>query len=66
MSEPNLSHSFGGESVERVENEKIRYTDKFEDPNLPGETETTVVITRVGCIRPRLTLRKPMWRGYLL
>ena len=30
-------HSFGGEYLELVPNERIRYTDKFEDPNLPGE-----------------------------
>ncbi len=42
------SHSFGGEFLELVENERIRYTDKFDDPNLPGEMETTVVITEVS------------------
>ncbi len=42
------SHSFGGEFLELVENERIRYTDKFDDPNLPGEMETTVVITKVS------------------
>jgi uncharacterized protein YndB with AHSA1/START domain len=30
------SHAFGGEFLEIVENERVRYTDKFEDPNLPG------------------------------
>jgi len=35
-------HSFGGEYLELVPNELIRYTDKFDDPNLPGELEVTV------------------------
>ena len=42
------SHSFGGEFVELVENERLRYTDKFDDPNMPGEMETTVVIKQVS------------------
>ncbi len=42
------SHAFGGEFLELVENEQIRYTDKFEDPNLPGEMETTVVLKEVS------------------
>ena len=42
------SHSFGGEFLELVENERIRYTAKFEDPNLAGEMETTVVFTEVS------------------
>jgi uncharacterized protein YndB with AHSA1/START domain len=42
------SHAFGGEFVELVENERIRYTDKFDDPNLPGEMETTVEIRPVS------------------
>ena len=33
------SHAFGGEFLEVVENERLRYSDKFEDPNLPGEME---------------------------
>lgn len=41
------SHTFGGEFLEIVENERLRYTDKFEDPNMPGEMETTVVIKAV-------------------
>jgi uncharacterized protein YndB with AHSA1/START domain len=35
------SHSFGGEYVELVPHERIRYTDKFDDPNLAGEMRTT-------------------------
>jgi uncharacterized protein YndB with AHSA1/START domain len=42
------SHSFGGEFLELVENERLRYTDKFDDPNLPGEMETTVEIKKVS------------------
>ncbi len=42
------SHSFGGEFLELVENEKLRYSDKFEDPNMPGEMETTVVLKPVS------------------
>src|SRR5688572_9148415 len=42
------SHAFGGEFLELVENERIRYTDTFEDPNLPGEMETTVEIKHVS------------------
>ncbi len=42
-------HSFGGEYVELVPNELIRYTDKFDDPNLPGEMRVTVAIKQVLC-----------------
>ena len=42
-------HSFGGEYVELVPNERIRYTDKFEDPNLPGVLEVTVSLMPVVC-----------------
>jgi len=41
------SHSFGGEYLELVENERIRYTDKFDDPNMPGEMETIVELKAV-------------------
>ena len=43
------SHSFGGEYLELVPNERIRHTDKFEDPNLPGEMITTVTLKRIFC-----------------
>ena len=43
------SHSFGGEYVELVPHERIRYTDRFDDPNLPGEIRTTVVLKKVSC-----------------
>lgn len=42
------SHAFGGEFLELVENERLRYSDKFEDPNLPGEMETTIEIREVS------------------
>jgi uncharacterized protein YndB with AHSA1/START domain len=38
------SHSFGGEYLELVPGERIRYTSRFDDPNLPGEMQTTVVL----------------------
>jgi len=40
-------HSFGGEYLELVPNEKLRYTDKFDDPNLPGTMEVTVTLKKV-------------------
>lgn len=42
-------HSFGGEYIELVPPSKICYTDKFDDPNLPGQMKTTVTLTRVSC-----------------
>jgi len=42
-------HSFGGEYLELVPYERIRYTDKFDDPNLPGEIEVTVDFKKVIC-----------------
>jgi len=41
--------SFGGTYLELVPDERIRYTDKFDDPNLPGEMETTIVLRPVSC-----------------
>src|SRR5690606_24611827 len=41
------SHSFGGEYVELVPNERVRYTDTFDDPNLPGEMHVTVTLKKV-------------------
>ena len=41
------SHSFGGTFVELVPNERIRHTDKFDDPNLPGEMQTTITLRKV-------------------
>jgi uncharacterized protein YndB with AHSA1/START domain len=42
-------HSFGGEYLELVPNERIRHTDKFDDPNLPGEMQLTVSLKKVFC-----------------
>lgn len=43
------SHSFGGKYLELVPNERIRNTDIFDDPNLPGEMITTVTLKKVSC-----------------
>src|SRR5437763_10231286 len=43
------SHSFGGTYLELVPHERIRYTDKFDDPNLPGEMQTTITLKKVSC-----------------
>ncbi len=43
------SHSFGGEYLELVPSERIRHTDKFDDPNLSGEMRTTVSLKKVSC-----------------
>lgn len=42
-------HSFGGTYVEIIPNELIKYTDKFDDPNLPGEMTTTISLNKVLC-----------------
>ncbi len=43
------AHSFGGTYLELVPHERIRYTDRFDDPNLPGELQVTVSLKRVSC-----------------
>jgi uncharacterized protein YndB with AHSA1/START domain len=43
------SHSFGGEYLELTPHERIRYTDVFDDPNLPGTINVTVVLKKVSC-----------------
>lgn len=43
------SHSFGGTYVELKAHERIRYTDKFDDPNLPGEMQTTITLKPIFC-----------------
>jgi len=43
------SHSFGGEYVELTPAQSIRYTDKFDDPNLPGSMNVTVTLKKVSC-----------------
>ena len=42
-------HAFGGTYLELQPNERIRYTDRFDDPNLPGEMQTTVTLKQVSC-----------------
>jgi uncharacterized protein YndB with AHSA1/START domain len=42
------SHSFGGKYLELVPGERLRYTDRFDDPNLPGEMQTTVTLKQVS------------------
>jgi uncharacterized protein YndB with AHSA1/START domain len=42
-------HSFGGTYIELQPHERIRYTDKFDDPNLPGEMQTTIMLKEVSC-----------------
>ncbi|HEY7789112.1 MAG TPA: SRPBCC family protein [Vicinamibacterales bacterium] len=41
------SHAFGGEYLELVPGERIRHTDRFDDPNMPGQMQTTIALTRV-------------------
>jgi uncharacterized protein YndB with AHSA1/START domain len=43
------SHSFGGEYLELKPNELIRHTDRFDDPNMPGEIQTTINLRQVFC-----------------
>ena len=43
------SHTFGGEYLELIPHERLRYTDRFDDPNLPGEIEVTVDLKAVTC-----------------
>jgi uncharacterized protein YndB with AHSA1/START domain len=43
------SHSFGGTYVELVPGERLRYTDRFDDPNLPGEMNVTISLRKVAC-----------------
>jgi uncharacterized protein YndB with AHSA1/START domain len=43
------SHSFGGTYLELVPHERIRHTDKFDAPNLPGEMQTTITLKKVSC-----------------
>ena len=42
------SHSFGGEYLELTPHERIRHTDKFDDPNLPGEMRVTITLKKVS------------------
>ena len=43
------SHSFGGEYLEIIPNEFLKYTDEFDDPNLPGQMITTILLSKVVC-----------------
>ncbi|HEX5357995.1 MAG TPA: SRPBCC family protein [Aquabacterium sp.] len=43
------THAFGGEYLELIPHQRIRYTDKFDDPNLPGVIEVTVELKDVSC-----------------
>jgi uncharacterized protein YndB with AHSA1/START domain len=43
------SHSFGGAYLELKPGERIRYTDRFDDPNLPGEMQVEILLKRVTC-----------------
>jgi uncharacterized protein YndB with AHSA1/START domain len=43
------SQSFGGKYVELTPHEKLRYTDRFDDPNLPGEMQVTISLQKVAC-----------------
>jgi uncharacterized protein YndB with AHSA1/START domain len=43
------SHSFGGTYAELVPDERIRYTDRFDDPNMPGEMQVTISLKKVSC-----------------
>src|SRR5436189_1009000 len=43
------SHSFGGTFLELSPHERIRYTDRFDNPNLPGEMQTTITLKKVFC-----------------
>jgi len=42
-------HSFGGTYIDLTPHERIRYTEKFDDPNLPGEMQTTITLKKVSC-----------------
>ena len=43
------SHTFGGQYLELTPHERIRYTDRFEDPNMPGEIQVTITLKKVWC-----------------
>jgi len=42
-------HSFGGEYLEIIPNEQLKYTDQYDDPNLPGQMITTIELKKVAC-----------------
>ena len=43
------SHSYGGKYSELTPDARIRYTDEFEDPNMPGEMQVTITLRKVAC-----------------
>ena len=43
------AHAFGGKYTELLQDERIRYTDKFDDPNIPGEMQVTISLKKVSC-----------------
>ena len=43
------SHSFGGTYLELIPHETIRYNDRFDDPNLPGEMQVTITLRQMAC-----------------
>jgi len=43
------SHSFGGDFLELIPNQRIRYTDRFDDPAMPGTVHSTVTLEKVSC-----------------
>ena len=47
--ETGAGHSFGGKYLELVPNQRLRYTDQFDDPNLPGEIQVTIDLKKVSC-----------------
>ena len=49
ISRARSSHAFGGTYLELVPGERLRYTDRFDDPNLPGEMTVTVTLRKVVC-----------------
>ena len=51
-------HSFGGTYLEIKPNELIKYTDKFDDPNLPGEMITTIQLKAVSCGTELITIQE--------
>src|SRR5215210_4095353 len=57
-------HSFGGEYQELVPSERIRYTDRFDDPNLAGEMQTTITLKQVSCGTELNIVQEGLPRGH--
>ena len=53
-------HSFGGEYLELVPNERIRHTDRFDEPNLPGEMRTTISLRKIKSLASKIPSSKPL------